>query len=337
MSDSTNHIQEAVVPVCKKRKLEETDKDGDEDTEATVNNSDSAAVVPAFAFNDFKLVKVLREDARQKFVALHGTVGGSDAVVMLERKAFDVAVLEKCLRETTCKETLQNDVYSTFDVYSSGNVAHMKATLIHPATEKHITKYTDREPFIVRETPELYRSVVLPSIEESKFSFQWVYNILEKKTESERIVVEDPDPEVGFVMVPDMKWNRKNVEALYLIAIVHRRGIRSIRDLRLQHLPLLENILHKGEAAIEKQFGVKADKLRIYFHYQPSYYHLHVHFTHVKFEAPGTDALRAHLLEDVIDNIKINSEFYSHKTLSYVVREHDALYQSFRDNKYFLE
>lgn len=78
---------------------------------------------------------------------------------------------------------------------------------------------------------------------------QWVYNILEKKTESERIVVEDPDPEVGFVMVPDMKWNRKNVETLYLIAIVHRRGIRSIRDLRLEHLPLLENILHKGEVS----------------------------------------------------------------------------------------
>lgn len=90
------------------------------------------------------------------------------------------------------------------------------------------------------------------------------------------------------------------------------------------------------QAAIEEQFGVKADKLRIYFHYQPSYYHLHVHFTHVKFEAPGTDALRAHLLEDVIDNIKMNSEFYSHKTLSYVVREHDALYHSFQDNKYFI-
>ncbi|CAG5118481.1 unnamed protein product [Candidula unifasciata] len=319
------------VPVCKKRKCDnecnEAEKDGDS----------SSAVVPfSFAFSDFKLVKVLREDARGKLVTLHGTVGDKDAVVVLERKAFDIPVLEECLQQTTVKETLQNDVYSTFDVYSSGSIAHMKATLIHPATEKHISKYSDREPFIVRETPELYRSVVLPSIQENKFSFQWVYNILEKKTESERIVAEDPDPEVGFVMVPDMKWNRENVESLYLIAIVHRRGIRSIRDLRQEHLPLLENILNKGLAAIEEKFSVKADKLRIYFHYQPSYYHLHVHFTHVKFEAPGTDALRAHLLEDVIDNIKMNSEFYNLKTLSYIVREHDALYYAFQDKKYFV-
>ena len=30
-----------------------------------------------------------------------------------------------------------------------------------------------------------------------RFCFQWVTNILEKKTESERIVFEDPDKETG--------------------------------------------------------------------------------------------------------------------------------------------
>ncbi len=40
---------------------------------------------------------------------------------------------------------------------------------------------------------------------------QWVYNILEKKQESERIVFEDPDPETGFILLPDMKWDCKQV------------------------------------------------------------------------------------------------------------------------------
>lgn len=49
-----------------------------------------------------------------------------------------------------------------------------------------------------------------------RFSFflmspQWVYNILEKKAESEGIVYEDPDPEVGFILLPHFKWDQKQV------------------------------------------------------------------------------------------------------------------------------
>ncbi len=58
---------------------------------------------------------------------------------------------------------------------------------------------------------------------------------------------EDPDPDIGFILLPDMKWDRKQVEDLYLVAIVHKHGIRSIRDLTEQHLPLLSNILEKGQ------------------------------------------------------------------------------------------
>uniref|UniRef100_A0A0B6ZXP3 m7GpppX diphosphatase n=1 Tax=Arion vulgaris TaxID=1028688 RepID=A0A0B6ZXP3_9EUPU len=337
MKNGEDLRSDADEPDTKRKKCEDTETVGNDDAHScdTIPGQQSQHSPSVFAFQDFKLIKVLREDARQKFVTLHGSLGPNDAVVLLERKHFDVPSLEKCLRHTTCEETFHNDIYSTFDVFSGGHISHMKATLIHPATEKHIAKYTEREPFVIRETPELYKRVVLPCIEESKFSFQWVYNILEKKTESERIVVEDPDPVVGFVMVPDIKWDRKNIEALYLIAIVHQHNIRSIRDLTNEHLPLLKNVLHKGQKAIQETYGVTSDKLRVYFHYQPSYYHLHMHFTHVKFEAPGTDALRAHLLEDVIDNITLNSEFYQQKTLSYVVRENDALYNSFQDKNYF--
>lgn len=78
---------------------------------------------------------------------------------------------------------------------------------------------------------------------------QWVYNILEKKTESERIVFEDPDPDTGFILLPDMKWDAKLTQDLYLICIVHRHGIKSLRDLNASHLPLLKNILEKGSVS----------------------------------------------------------------------------------------
>lgn len=37
------------------------------------------------------------------------------------------------------------------------------------------------------------------------------------------------------------------VDDLYLIAIVNKRNIRSLRDLRSEHLPLLKNVFQKGQ------------------------------------------------------------------------------------------
>ena len=58
---------------------------------------------------------------------------------------------------------------------------------------------------------------------------------------------EDPDPVTGFVLLPDLKWDQKQLENLYLVAICHAHGIKSLRDLNMSHLTLLKNILLKGQ------------------------------------------------------------------------------------------
>lgn len=45
---------------------------------------------------------------------------------------------------------------------------------------------------------------------------------------------------------------------------------------------------------------------------------------------PGTTVTRAHLLTDVIGNIKIKSDFYKKKTLTFVGRENDKLVEALR-------
>lgn len=182
--------------------------------------------------------------------------------------------------------------------------------MICPATEKHVKKYLHQEVFLVEESGDDYRTVTLPYISSQSFSvqvrlqwpltlhthiytlhtaynctahvsfsFQWVHNILEKKAEADRVVFEDPDPVTGFVLLPDFKWDQKQVnlwwicvrifetpwikaqwksmivsftlqlQDLYLIAIVHRRDVKSLRDLTAEHLPLLTNIRSKGEVS----------------------------------------------------------------------------------------
>lgn len=80
-------------------------------------------------------------------------------------------------------------------------------------------------------------------------SLQWVYNILEHKAESERIIYENEHPEHGFLLTPDLKWDGKDTETLYLLAICNDRNIKSIRDLNSKHLLLLKNILNEGSVS----------------------------------------------------------------------------------------
>lgn len=158
---------------------------------------------------------------------------------------------------------------------------------------------------------------------------QWVYNILEHKQEVDRIVFEDPCKENGFILLPDLKWDGKTVETLYLIAIVHRHNLKSLRSLSGEHLPLLRNIRDKGIAAIANRYNIPRSQLRIYFHYQPSFYHLHVHFTYLKYDAPGIFCEKSHLLDTVITNLELLPDYYEKATLSFVIRENDVAFQQY--------
>lgn len=154
-------------------------------------------------------------------------------------------------------------------------------------------------------------------------------------------------------MIPDLKWDG-SLETLYLLAIPTLRGIKSIRDLDDSHLPLLRNIRDEGTKAIFNKYkGLPESQLRIYLHYQPSFYHLHVHFTYLKYDAPGKFDSRfdshfvfinfvivyhfisgiftekAHLLSTVINNIELLPDYYSKATLSFVVKESETLFSKY--------
>ena len=85
------------------------------------------------------------------------------------------------------------------------------------------------------------------------------------------------------------------------------------------------------QEVIKESYGLSADVVRAYLHYQPSYYHLHVHFTHVKFDAPKTSIGHAHFLEDVIDNIAMDPSYYQKRTISFVVKETSQLWEEFEN------
>ena len=121
-----------------------------------------------------------------------------------------------------------------------------------------------------------------------------------------------------------MKWKcdkdeLSNLEKseLYINALVVRRDLHSIRDLTNQHLPLLEGIYNNGRKALADKFSLSPQELRVFIHYQPSFYHLHVHFTHIKAEAGGFQSERALMLSNVIENIRLIPNYYQIVTLEF--------------------
>lgn len=48
----------------------------------------------------------------------------------------------------------------------------VKTTIIHPATEKHIEKYSVQNIYLIYETPDIYNSITLPHIEGEQFDLQ---------------------------------------------------------------------------------------------------------------------------------------------------------------------
>lgn len=61
------------------------------------------------------------------------------------------------------------------------------------------------------------------------------------------------------------------MSALYLLVLSQDRTIRSLRDLRPQHLPLLRKIRHDSERVAVERYGIDKGELRFFVHYQPTY------------------------------------------------------------------
>ncbi|KAG0017333.1 hypothetical protein BGZ82_000797 [Podila clonocystis] len=184
-------------------------------------------------------------------------------------------------------------------------------SVIFPATETHILKYSRQDRKMITETAQIYHDAVLPWIESQPISrIQWVYNILDGLKETENILFRHGDPDTGFIVLPD------------------RADIRSLRDLKTQHLPLLKTIRDKILALVPEKFpGVDEDEVRMFVHYHPSYYHFHVHVTHVSAMVPGSTVGQSHLLDTIIDNIEnIDPEYYAKASIRYALGVNHPVY-----------
>lgn len=292
---------------------------------------------------DFKFATLLKTDSQGRRIILQGTIRGEPALLIAERGAFseEHEYLSSFPRLISNIENLgDNDIYRWYLANSSDPSGaappDLKINLICPCTAKHIQKYSFQQARVVIETPEIYAKYVRPYMQlcRDEGRLNWVFNIIEGRKEQENVLFRSKEKEEknDFLLLPDLNWDRQTLGSLHLLALVSRRDIWSVRDLKKLDVSWLRHLRSTVAESVQKLYpGVEADMLKFYVHYQPTYYHFHIHIVHVNLDATGTQAVGKALgLDNVISQLDTMAEDHEagmHMVdLSYTVGEANELW-----------
>lgn len=229
----------------------------------------------------FKLKKLLNSDQGGRRIVLLGSISSEPALLLAERAAFstDTAYLTSFPRLVTHVNNLgENDIYHWFMANSlpDGTLDQptppdLKINLIFPCKESHIKKYSFQQARVVIETPEIYAKHVRPYMQRCRDEgrLNWVFNIMEGRAEQENVLFrsQEADKKDDFQLLPDLNWDRKTMGSLHLLALVERRDIWSVRDLKKKDVPWLRHLRKTLAKTVENLYeGVENDMLKFYIH-----------------------------------------------------------------------
>lgn len=289
----------------------------------------------------FKLVKVIGDD--QHVVKLFGTMNGQPAILTFKRNPLMANDIEMLLESSVLKVNSTNGKYAFYSggsrssggsSSSSKGSESMQVNVICPASKWDVHKHTDVAYHFYRETSDLYKQVVGPHFRrerEVKDRLTWIRDLLAGSKEKENLILDTPN----FVMYTSPHWRGDSLDArdpnqLKALAICRADNILSVRDLRIEHVPLLKEMLNEGKAALEARFGIHRNEICAFVHYHPSFLWFHVHYA--RWNRRGSaETWRAHLLDDIIGDLCRDTNAYRDATITCLLPENSALFSSLED------
>jgi m7GpppX diphosphatase len=192
-------------------------------------------------------------------------------------------------------KTMENDIYEKYEA-----TAEISGELI---VCNDVSKMKRTEKKLVRETYEEY----LTSLKKrDPNKDKWIYNIIDGTSEQELILHRDE----SCVIIPTYMWDSVNIEKLHILCLPTDVTLRSIRSLTADHIPLLEHMKKVTLETIKAKYGVDECYLKIFFHYEPSTYHLHIHFINTAHYEARSSVEYSHELNNIIFNLSLYSQYY---------------------------
>jgi m7GpppX diphosphatase len=276
-----------------------------------------------FDLKKFNLKEIINYCGRTKNITCIGNFNNDNqiALIILYKKSFEHNSLEDFIKNINIDNIIsENDIYYKY-VINSNNLDKYDLTLIYPATQQHLEKYRKKEEKVFLDTYQNYIDNILPDFYKNKYpqSILWIENILNGKQENDKIIYQDND----FVLLPNFKWDTISIKDLYYLGILKfkdkNKPIRTLRDLNNSYIDSLENMLNKGKKIISEKHKIELNKILVYVHYYPSYFHFHVHYTLVNNEISRHGFPNNFFLSEIIQNIKIDSDYYKKVELEVVI------------------
>lgn len=198
------------------------------------------------------------------------------------------------------------------------NDTHEKYTAVAPIRGELILCNVTKPPkhpklkVLAKETYEDYLST-LATRNHSKD--QWIYNILDGTSEQESVLYRDDTCVVFLTYL----WNGVNLEKLHVLSMPTDRSLRCLRSLTGEHVALLEHMKTVTLQVIEQKYGLTEKHLKMYFHHDPSTYHLHFHTANIANLTSGSSIEYCHELNSVIFNLSVCPDYYQRAVL--LIRE----------------
>lgn len=193
------------------------------------------------------------------------------------------------------KTIMENDSFIKYQA-----IAEVKGEYIVCNDNTKLKKYTKR---IIKESYEEYLEFMLKRGFEKD---QWIYNIINGSAEKETILYRDDT----IIVIPAYTWDSTEIEKIHILCLPTDTSIRTIRDLTLENVQLLEHMKNATLQKIEEIYGLTEENLKMFFHYDPSTYHLHIHFINNVNTETWSSVEYSHDLDSVIFNLKMNSNYY---------------------------
>jgi m7GpppX diphosphatase len=214
---------------------------------------------------------------------------------------------------------------SYLDQYMIGNTSISVFKKYSRELKKKMSKSVD---IIFKETDEEYKNRTGPYIENciNKGNIKWIYDILHHNSEKNRIVYQDDI----FILMKDILWSNNKKDEIYLLALPRNETLRTIRDLDSKNLALLEHMKKVITHILQKKFKIKKEHVYMFFHYLPSFFHLHLHvcgLTNINMQKKFG---RHHLLDNIIQNIQFKNDYYQKVTLIYEIPTKHSLFKNIK-------
>lgn len=143
---------------------------------------------------------------------------------------------------------------------------------------------------------------------------QWIFDIIAGKKEVSRRLLETPD----YVLLPDTEAPNDN-SVVNLLAIFKDCSLHTMRNLRGEHIKMLEECRDQCMAKICECTDNKKSNIISYFHYLPSVFQLHLHFCAPYGHYTTQDICKIHPIDNVISNLKISGDYYAKAEISTVI------------------